>query len=173
MPFSISFTSALNMYRCDDFITLCEVHREFYLSSPDIDPKEKCCNAIFNPVPFFSHTGTCFTTHAEIIETLPFTFSSIKVWLNMRSDNSPGKELKYKFFLYNWNLSFSSIFIYSGSHLIWSLMMLPFGKEFIYSPPLNGIRDNVINKKILSVFGQFYQVPFTKVGLISQKREFG
>jgi len=76
--------------RCDDFVTLCEVHREFYLSSEDAKPEEKCCGAIFNSTPFFSNTGTCFTTHAEIVETIPFSFSSIKVWLNMQTANSPG-----------------------------------------------------------------------------------
>jgi hypothetical protein len=44
-------------------------------------------------VPFFSNAGTCFTTYAEITETLPFTFSSVKVWLNMNSKNSPGAPL--------------------------------------------------------------------------------
>ena len=90
LKISIRYFSKQNINRCEDFITLCEVHREFYISSPNVSWTEKCCGAIFNPVPFFSPTGTCFTTYAEITEFLPFTFSSVKVWLNMNSKNSPG-----------------------------------------------------------------------------------
>jgi len=52
--------------------------------------RQKCCGALFNPTPFFTSAGTCFTTNQQILEVLPFTFSSIKIWLNLQSDNSPG-----------------------------------------------------------------------------------
>jgi hypothetical protein len=66
-------------YRCEDFISLCEVHRRFLFSGPDHPADKKCCGTLFNPVPFFSHAGTCFSTYATVYERSPFTFSSIKV----------------------------------------------------------------------------------------------
>ena len=79
--------------RCEDFISMCEVHRRFLFSGSGYPDEKKCCGTLFNPVPFFSHTGTCFTTHATVYERSPFTFSSIKVWLNVETKNSPGETL--------------------------------------------------------------------------------
>jgi hypothetical protein len=76
--------------RCEDFITLCEVHSRILFSGAHHPAEKKCCGTLFNPVPFFSHAGTCFTTHATVYERSAFTFSSVKVWLNVESENSPG-----------------------------------------------------------------------------------
>jgi hypothetical protein len=78
---------------CDDFIGFCEIHRRF-LSRSDrsgTPPNESCCGQLFNPTPFFSSSGTCFTTHGRVWEHFPYTFSSIKIWFNVREGNSPGK----------------------------------------------------------------------------------
>ena len=76
--------------RCADFLPMCEIHSKYYFSSNAVDTGETCCGTIFSPIPFFSNAGTCFTSHAEIWEFTPFTYSSIKVWLNIQTDNSPG-----------------------------------------------------------------------------------
>jgi hypothetical protein len=38
-------------FSCDQFVSLCEVHRRFYFSSEKHPSDKKCCGAIFNPVP--------------------------------------------------------------------------------------------------------------------------
>jgi hypothetical protein len=81
---------------CHDFIGFCEIHRRFLQGSHRSDgsptPKnQSCCGQLFNPTPFFSSSGTCFTTHGRVWENFPYTFSSIKIWLNVWEDNSPGK----------------------------------------------------------------------------------
>jgi hypothetical protein len=77
-------------FRCEKFVSLCDIHGEYLFSSPDAPSDKKCCGAYFNPEPFFVNTGTCFTSNKEVWEKWPFTFSFIKVWLNVRSNNSPG-----------------------------------------------------------------------------------
>jgi hypothetical protein len=52
--------------------------------------EKKCCGVFFNPKPIFVNTGTCFTSYQEVWEVWPFTFSFIKIWLNVQSKISPG-----------------------------------------------------------------------------------
>lgn len=75
--------------RCNDFIRFCEVHRRFLMPGNEMGRKS-CCEQIFNQVPIFTTLGTCYTTNAAIWESYPFTFSNIKVWLDVRTSNSPG-----------------------------------------------------------------------------------
>lgn len=90
---------------CDDFIQFCEIHQTYYFAS---NSNETCCGTIFNTTPFFSPTGTCFTTQKEVIENLPFAFSSIKVWLNLHNDNATGTTLisNYQFLLGQWSIRY-------------------------------------------------------------------
>ena len=68
---------------CTSFVTFCEIHSVF------ID-HAKCCDTIFNSRPIFSREGTCFTTKKRIMETTPYAFSSVKVWLNTELVLTPG-----------------------------------------------------------------------------------
>ena len=77
--------------RCEKFISLCDIHGDYLFSTSDVPPEKKCCGVFFNPVPIFVNTGTCFTSYQEIWEVWPFTFSYIKIWLNVQSKISPGK----------------------------------------------------------------------------------
>ena len=78
--------------RCDDFVFFCEDHRKFYLSSKmDVAGNfDSCCEAIFDPEPFFHNEGTCFSMKAEIREKFPALSSSVKVWLQVDERNAPG-----------------------------------------------------------------------------------
>ena len=78
--------------RCEKFISLCDIHGDYLFSTPGISPEKKCCGVFFNPVPIFVNTGTCFTSYKEIWEVWPFTFSYIKIWLNVQSKISPGNQ---------------------------------------------------------------------------------
>lgn len=76
--------------RCDDFIPMCEIHREFYLSS-SIHPghPNSCCGSFFQEKPFFTYQGTCFATKETVTEYYPGSSASIRVWLNMNESASP------------------------------------------------------------------------------------
>jgi hypothetical protein len=81
------------MLRCDDFVFFCEDHRKFY-SSPHIDPTnnfKSCCSEFFDPKPFFTNEGTCFTTKKDVVETYPSPTSSLKIWLMQNEDEAPGE----------------------------------------------------------------------------------
>lgn len=81
----------LNMvHRCENFITMCGFHGQYYFSSNDTDPNDKCCGTIFDPKPIFVNTGTCFTSTLEIPEVWPFTFSYIKILLRVDEAIAPG-----------------------------------------------------------------------------------
>ncbi len=78
------------LVRCEKFVTMCAFHGEYFFSSSNAPPELQCCGTFFNPKPFFVNTGTCFTSNLEIWEVWPFTFSYIKVLLNVDSNLSPG-----------------------------------------------------------------------------------
>jgi len=84
------FEKTLIFFRCKDFINFCEIHRSFFFSSPNFPNQKKCCDVLFNSDPVFTYAGTCFTTKRAIFETMPFTYSSVKVWLNSQTAISPG-----------------------------------------------------------------------------------
>jgi hypothetical protein len=69
---------------------LCDIHGEYLFSTPDLPEEKKCCGSFFDPHPFFVNTGTCFTSNKEVWEKWPFTFSFVKIWLNVQSNISPG-----------------------------------------------------------------------------------
>jgi hypothetical protein len=75
---------------------MCDIHGEYLFSTPGTPPRKKCCGVFFNPKPFFVNTGTCFTSYQEVWEKWPFTFSFLKVWLNVQSSISPGYIFKLK-----------------------------------------------------------------------------
>eukprot|EP00094_Tigriopus_californicus_P005172 TCALIF_04986-PA protein Name:"Protein of unknown function" AED:0.17 eAED:0.17 QI:2/1/0/1/1/0.5/2/0/132 len=75
--------SILDLFRevaisCDDFISYCEVHREFYVATVATDngvgsqgtnlTSLTCCQAFFTQPPFFNQGGTCFTSQRPIVE---------------------------------------------------------------------------------------------------------
>ena len=76
--------------RCDDFIPMCEIHREFYPST-SIHPghPKPCCGYFFEKKPFFTYQGTCFTTNEAVTETYPSSTASIRVWLDNKESASP------------------------------------------------------------------------------------
>lgn len=76
--------------KCQDFVRFCEIHRRILI--PGFNTTGSCCDQVFNKTPFFTTLGTCYTTNAEIWESYPFTFSNIKVWLDVRTKQSPGKK---------------------------------------------------------------------------------
>ena len=58
-------------FSCEDFIMYCEIHRRQY---PSAAPKKvlgtklpTCCQALFDPIPIFTYSGTCFTTKSIFI----------------------------------------------------------------------------------------------------------
>lgn len=68
-------------WRCEDFIQFCEIHQH---------PRH-CCGQFFNTKPLFTNLGTCFSTNIHVWELHPFSFSNIKVWLDVRTSKSPGE----------------------------------------------------------------------------------
>ena len=75
---------------------MCDIHGEYLFSTPGTPPSRKCCGVFFNPKPFFVNTGTCFTSYKEVWEKWPYTFSFLKVWLNVQSSISPGYVFEFK-----------------------------------------------------------------------------
>jgi hypothetical protein len=71
------------------------VDPQFFFSAADIGPAGQCCGAFFNTKPIFVNAGTCFTSHLEVWEVRPFTFSYIKVMLNVEDKVSPGKPFSF------------------------------------------------------------------------------
>ena len=96
------WNTVLKHFRCEKFILLCDIHGHYLFSTPDMPPEKKCCWVFFNPEPIFVNTGTCFTSYQEVWEVWPFTFSFIKIWLNVQSKISPGANL-YKKILHKFN----------------------------------------------------------------------
>jgi hypothetical protein len=86
-------SSAFFRPRCNEFVTFCDIHSEVYLS-PAIDTTDGafpyCCERIFNNTPFFTNEGTCYTTKEDIVENYASSMSSIKIWLNISEEASPG-----------------------------------------------------------------------------------
>jgi hypothetical protein len=75
-------------------VGLCIIHREYFVSS-SMDPiigggYPYCCDRIFNNTPFFTNEGTCYTTKEDIVESYASSMSSIKIWLNISEEASPG-----------------------------------------------------------------------------------
>ena len=68
-------------WRCEDFIQFCEIHQH---------PRH-CCGQFFNTKPLFINLGICFSTNIHVWELHPFSFSNIKVCLDVRTTNSPGE----------------------------------------------------------------------------------
>merc|ERR1712226_1607791 len=63
--------------RCEDLVYFCDIHRKIYFSDKKADNRSRnCCDGYFNPEPFFTRSGTCFTTHQDVREYYPFLFSS-------------------------------------------------------------------------------------------------
>lgn len=50
------------------------------------------CKALFRIEPFFTYSGTCFTTRAEVLETVTAVSSSLQIWLNLNLSNVPGTD---------------------------------------------------------------------------------
>jgi hypothetical protein len=75
-------------------VTFCEIHRELYVSSGYDPTGDKafpyCCDRIFDNTPFFTNEGTCYTTKEDIVEKFASSMSSIKIWLNISEEASPG-----------------------------------------------------------------------------------
>ncbi len=55
-----------HFFRCDDFINLCEIHGNMMFTEPKSGGGENCCRDYFDPTPFFSEAGTCFTTKKQV-----------------------------------------------------------------------------------------------------------
>ncbi len=87
----MTLTRTFFVPRCEKLISLCAFHGEFLFSTPDVEPGKKCCGVFFNPAPFFTNAGTCFTSYQEIWEYWPYTFSFIKIFMNAQSNISPGE----------------------------------------------------------------------------------
>ena len=68
---------------CTSFIAFCELHSKFI-------NQDECCKIVFDSRPFFSREGTCFTTKQRIIETTPYAFSSVKLWVHTEIVPAPG-----------------------------------------------------------------------------------
>jgi hypothetical protein len=79
-----------DIFRCEKFISMCDIHGDYLFASSAKSANKKCCGKFFNPKPFFVNTGTCFTSYQEVWEKWPFTFSFLKMWLNVRTSISPG-----------------------------------------------------------------------------------
>ena len=86
---------ALNFHHsCDDFIVYCEIHRRQYIGGI---PKKAlgaalpaCCEHLFEAEPFFTYSGTCFTTKIPVEETLASIFHSIQIWIQVHENRTPG-----------------------------------------------------------------------------------
>lgn len=74
----------------------CDVHDERYVRGVYgmADGNYSCCDALFHPTPFFSNFGTCYTTKEEIVETFPYVFRALQIWMIPKSEimNYPGVE---------------------------------------------------------------------------------
>ncbi len=64
--FKIYYLEAHFFPRCDDFINLCEIHGKMMFTEPKSAGGENCCRDYFDPTPFFSDAGTCFTTKKQV-----------------------------------------------------------------------------------------------------------
>jgi len=83
----------------DRFFDFCEAREKFYVNPSWLHPNqsakfEKCCGDFFNPDPFFSTAGTCFTSTIELTEDEPSTYNSIRIWMIVEKENSPSKAKK-------------------------------------------------------------------------------
>ena len=80
----------MSCFRCDDFIAMCEIHREFYPNS-NIHPghPKSCCGYFFQEKPFFSYQGTCFTTKETVTVAFPASPASIRIWTYVNQSASP------------------------------------------------------------------------------------
>ena len=91
---------ALNFHHsCDDFIVYCEIHRRQYIGGI---PKKAlgaalpaCCEHLFEAEPFFTYSGTCFTTKIPVEETLASIFHSIQIWIQVHENRTPGFFIKW------------------------------------------------------------------------------
>ena len=80
----------MSLYRCDDLIAMCEIHREFYPSSNiHIGHSKSCCGYFFQEKPFFSYQGTCFTTKETVTVVFPASPASIRIWTFFNESASP------------------------------------------------------------------------------------
>ena len=52
-----------------------------------------CCKALFNPRPFFTYSGTCFTSKTQVIESTTSVSSSLQMWLHLPKERLPGEIL--------------------------------------------------------------------------------
>ncbi len=57
---------SFSLYRCDEFINLCEIHGRIKFTEPKANGTNNCCGEYFDPTPFFSEAGTCFTTKNRV-----------------------------------------------------------------------------------------------------------
>lgn len=81
-------------YRCEDTIIFCEVHKQFYNGPAGAD--NACCGQFFDPTPIFSYQGTCYTTKFQVMETLPYIYNSIKLWVLMSESKLMQPDMVFK-----------------------------------------------------------------------------
>ena len=76
---------------CDELIMMCEVHRALYLSTKTglNNNSDSCCSNFFNVSPLFTNAGVCYTSKAEVYETLPSTVSNIQIFMDLSNSNTP------------------------------------------------------------------------------------
>ena len=72
-------------FRCEDFIPYCvhTLEKNWWEQS-------NCCGQIFDPKPFFSTAGVCFTTKPYDLPRVSKTLRPDKIMLNVAENYSEG-----------------------------------------------------------------------------------
>ena len=72
-------------FRCEDFIPYCvhTLEKNWWEQS-------NCCGQIFDPKPFFSTAGVCFTTKSYDLPRVSKTLRPDKIMLNVAENYSEG-----------------------------------------------------------------------------------
>ena len=74
------------IFRCEDFIPYClhTLEEKWWEDS-------NCCSKIFDPKPFFSSAGVCFTTKSYNLPRVSKILRPDKIVLNVAENYSEGK----------------------------------------------------------------------------------
>jgi len=82
------------------FFSFCEAQGAYYVNPAmgirrfDNATLLQCCGDFFNPEPFFTLAGTCFSSNIELHESNAATYSSVKIWVNKNKTDAPGKQCR-------------------------------------------------------------------------------
>lgn len=88
----------------------CEVHKTFFYT--DLGPNNTCCSQIFDNKPFFGFQGTCYRTKKDktVVETVPYIYNSVKLWMLMKEEMHPKYKVDFKVHTFNKGIVLENVF---------------------------------------------------------------